>query len=1210
MDPRLTVVIPIYNVEEYLPECLASVAAQTLRELDVVMVDDGSTDSGPQLAREFAARDPRFRLVTQENGGLGHARNTGARHADPRTAYLTFMDSDDVLPPRAYEGLVSLLEESGSDFATGNVYRLTAEGRSQAWQHKTMTRTVLGTHISRDLTLLADRVAWNKVFRRTFWDRHRLAFPEGVLYEDTPLTIPAHFLAEAVDVLHEHVYYWRIREGSITRRRTDVKGVRDRLAAVDGVSRFLADPDRTRWTRHKRDYDRSVLLDDLQYFIDALPMAGEEYHRVFMTGARDFLSRIDPTLYAELPVEQRMKWTLIREDRLDDLLRLLEYQQRNNSGFHVAGPPLRKRAVLSVGGGRPIPLPPEVTRLTTKDLPVRARLREAVWRDGKLVLRGYAYIRNIAAPGRLSCLKAAVLMSGKRRIVLPVRSVPAPEATHNSRQEQHCYDWSGFEITVDPKRLAKGGTFKPGQWKVGIVVAGAGVVRPAALRALDAGSGASPLPHEVADGMRVVPWYKDGRLHLSVERTVRRLAGQRTVGDGAAELTVRDASANAPVALRLTHRGTDERLERPLTEADITAEGTGHRLTLRIDPAELARGEAATGAGQEAAATWDPVLVYADGRTARIAADPTAPVGRGVDSGGRELVVTATAAGNLVLHLRAPEPFADRLAWRPDGSLEVAGRLPGAAGGGAPLAAVLRHSRYAAEAVFPATRDGERFTAVLRPAAVPTCGGQRPLREGRWYLFLRTAGTADAVGPGAEYDADAAYDAAAGAIAAAVGPALGSNRHGAGDLPVRLCPTLFAGLPAACPSAPRPLTVDRRFHDRLFVEAGPAVPDTDRGPYRQRLLREEHYPRRRSRPLRETVLFSSFDGRCGGDSPRALHRELARRDPGAEHLWVVRDAHTHVPKGARPVLLGSTEWHEALARSRRIVTNTHLPEWFVRRPGQRVLQTWHGTPVKRIGTDLAGTLCADLVHLWPQPRRGHQWSVLLSPNAHSTSLLGRALGYEGEIHETGLPRTDVLVAGGVSGDRDEPARRVRERLGIPADKKVVLYAPTQRDDKAYDADHYQLHLPLDVAHARAALGDDHVLLLRSHPLVADRVPGGADGFVRDVTDFPDAMELLLAADVLVTDYSSLAVDFANTGRPMLFLTPDLEHFRDTVRGFTFDFEAEAPGPLLSDTGELVDALRDLDGVARRSADAYARFRAAYCARDDGRATARAADLLD
>ncbi|POX36407.1 CDP-glycerol:glycerophosphate glycerophosphotransferase, partial [Streptomyces sp. Ru73] len=941
----------------------------------------------------------------------------------------------------------------------------------------------------------------------------------------------------------------------------------------------------TRWTRHKRDYDRSVLVDDLQYFIDALPMAGEEYHRVFMAGARDFLSRIDPTLYAELPVEQRVKWALIREGRLDDLLRLLAYQHRNNSGFHVAGPPLRKRAVLAVGGGRPIPLPPAVTRLTAQDLPVRARLREAVWRDGKLVLRGYAYIRNIAAPGRLSSLKAAVLMSGKRRIVLPVRSVPAPDATHNSRQEQHCYDWAGFEITVDPGRLAKGGRFTPGQWKAGIVVAGAGVVRPAALRALDTGSGASPLPHEVADGMRVVPWYKDGRLHLSVERTVRRLAGQRSAGDGAAELTIEDASDNAPVALRLTHRGTGERVERPLAEDDVTHDGGGHRLLVRIDPAALtvpdpAAGELPEGIAGETGATWDPALVYPDGRTARIAADPTEPAGRQVDGAGRELVVTATAAGNLVLHTRAPEPFADRVAWRPDGTLEVAGVLPGAAAGPARLTAVLRHSRFATEAAFPADRDGERFTAVLRPAAVPSCAGERPLREGRWYLFLRTAEQSGAAGPDA-------------------------GRPDGVDLPVRLCPTLFTALPAVCPAGPKPLTVDRRFHDRMFIEAGPAVPDADRGPYRQRLLREEHYPRRRTRPLRETVLFSSFDGRCAGDSPRAVHEELARREPAAEHLWVVRDARAAAPAGTRPVLLGSAEWHEALARSRRVVTNTHLPEWFVRRAGQQVLQTWHGTPVKRIGSDLAGTLCADLVHLWPQPRRGHQWSVLLSPNAHSTALLGRALGYEGEIRETGLPRTDVLV----SGDRDKPARRVRERLGVPEDKKVVLYAPTQRDDKAYDADHYQLHLPLDLAHARAALGDDHVLLLRSHPLVADRVPDRERGFVRDVSDFPDAMELLLAADVLVTDYSSLAVDFANTGRPMLFLTPDLAHFRDTLRGFTFDFEAQAPGPLLSDTGELVDALRDLDGVAGRSAEAYARFRAAYCARDDGGAAARAADLL-
>ncbi|UEG95477.1 CDP-glycerol glycerophosphotransferase family protein [Streptomyces lydicus] len=372
------------------------------------------------------------------------------------------------------------------------------------------------------------------------------------------------------------------------------------------------------------------------------------------------------------------------------------------------------------------------------------------------------------------------------------------------------------------------------------------------------------------------------------------------------------------------------------------------------------------------------------------------------------------------------------------------------------------------------------------------------------------------------------------------------------------------------------------------------------------MLREQHYALHRSRPLRDTVLYSSFGGRAYGDSPRAVHEELVRRGADVEHLWAVRDAQTAVPDTVRAVVVGSAEWHGALAHSRWVVTNTHLPRWFTRRGGQRIIQTWHGTPLKRIGADLAGTLCAGLAHLAARPRVSRQWSVLLSPNAHSTPVLRSALGFSGRLMETGLPRTDALFA----ADRELRAAAVRERLGIEPGRKVVLYAPTPRDDLAYDTGQHRLHLPLDLRLAREELGDGHVLLVRGHPLVADRLPAHHAPFALDVSAHPDATELLLAADVLVTDYSSLAVDFANTGRPLLFLTPDLPHYRDTLRGFTLDFEARVPGPLLATTGELIDALGDLDAIAAASAEAYEDFRETFCHRDDGGAAGRVADLME
>ncbi|WP_031525430.1 bifunctional glycosyltransferase/CDP-glycerol:glycerophosphate glycerophosphotransferase [Streptomyces sp. NRRL F-5123] len=1326
MTPRLTVVVPVYNVEQYLEECLRSIAAQTLADLDVVMVDDGSTDASADIARAFAARDSRFRLVSQDNGGLGHARNTGARHAAPETEYLTFADSDDVLPPHAYGRLTALLDRSGSDFATGNVYRLTPAGRSQAWQHRGMTKTVSRTHITRDLGLLSDRVAWNKVFRRDFWNRHRLAFPEGVLYEDTPVTIPAHFLAEAVDVSHEHVYYWRIREGSITRRRTDVKGVTDRIAAVDGVSRFLADPANTRWSRYKRDYDRSVLTDDLLYFIEALPMAGPDYRRVFMDRAADYLSRVDPGLLPGLPVELRLRWELIREGRIDDLLDVLAHERHGGrTVFDLAGPPLRKRAALPRPDGTPVPLSRSATAVGRSDLPVVARLRDLRWRDGKLVLSGYAYVRNADARSRRAQFTTAVATCGRRRLLLPLRAVRVPDVTDEQRQERHCYDWSGFEITVDPARLREQGQWKPGQWRIGVVVAGSAGVRPAAVRAAETGAGSSPVPFPLTDDIRLVPWYKDGRLHLSVEPVTRRLTGHRAGDDGTTlrlALDVRDG--RLPLSLRLAQQAGGSVLDVRLEPGEPSGGWTP--LTAEVPLPRLGRARPdLTGLPKEVApettATWTADLVFPNGGTARVALDRPLPPGHyplPADERGagrpvpRELSVESTAAGNLVLRDRIPHALADHLTLTPDGLLRIEGELPtplllpeppapredaaaGAEGGepgrtdegteadgGDPggtdeaagtEAAEPGHTEAGeaepgrtevaagAEAAEPehteageaepgrtdegtgggdgsgapespdsaARPDDVAATAEPAPGPAPEPGAEAdpgaepergaepgenadPLAGGGVRLMLRhgTYGAETGVGVEREPGGGARFSASVdvGALPHAGRWYLHLRADGR-DTPVRIAPAAMPALPLALPEAEgaRPLTVDRRFHDHLFVAAGDPVPAEDRGPYRQRLLRERRYPVLMRRELTETVLYSSFDGRRCDDSPRAVHGELVRRGVAMEHVWAVADRNVPVPAAARAVVIGSHAWYEALARSRCVVTNTHLPAFFRRRDDQHVVQTWHGSPVKRFGQDLAGTLCADLTHMWPQPRRGDQWSLLLSPNAQSTPVLRRALDFHGETAETGLPRADLL-----SGeDREKVAEEVRARLALPPGRTVVLYAPTVRDDEAYDAGHQRLHLAADLAALEAELGDTHVLLVRAHPRVADTVPAAPDGkgFVRDVSGHQDLAELLLAADVLVTDYASLIADFAVTGRPILLLAPDLAHVRDTLRGFAFDFEAQAPGPLLPDTAELIAALRDPAAAVGPFGAAYDAFRAAFCHLDDGNAAARVADLI-
>jgi CDP-glycerol glycerophosphotransferase len=222
-----------------------------------------------------------------------------------------------------------------------------------------------------------------------------------------------------------------------------------------------------------------------------------------------------------------------------------------------------------------------------------------------------------------------------------------------------------------------------------------------------------------------------------------------------------------------------------------------------------------------------------------------------------------------------------------------------------------------------------------------------------------------------------------------------------------------------------------------------------------------------------------------------------------------------------------------------------------------------------------------------------------------TSALRRAFPFAQQVLETGSPRADLLLR----PERASLGAEVRTRLGVPAGKKVLLYAPTYRDHLRQGRMRYRLGRTLDADVLRGALGEDWVVLFRRHHQAVGRLAPAGDPFIRDVSDHPSVSDLLLASDVLVTDYTSLVFDQVAMNRPVVFFTPDLEAYRDDIRGFAIPFDRVAPGPLLATTDDVVDAVRDLDLVRRDHEHAYAAFRATYCPLDDGNAAGRVVDAV-
>jgi len=359
-------------------------------------------------------------------------------------------------------------------------------------------------------------------------------------------------------------------------------------------------------------------------------------------------------------------------------------------------------------------------------------------------------------------------------------------------------------------------------------------------------------------------------------------------------------------------------------------------------------------------------------------------------------------------------------------------------------------------------------------------------------------------------------------------------------------------------------------------------------------LRALQYQSDRKRPLEQTVLFESFQGKVIGDSPYDIFLGLQSARPDLKFIWVTAPA-TQAPAGSKGVAFGSREYLRALATSKYLVNNSNFPPYFRKASGQIYLQTWHGTPLKRLGRDILSNNLTKS-YLDTMDREAKAWDYLISPNGFCTEVFPSCFGYEGKILETGYPRNDKLsLATGVE------RQRIREEIGV-SDPSVtlVLYAPTWRDYSRTATGNWQPVLYLD---ENLALPEGFKMLYRGHSNTHEAHKSKTSETFIDVTRYPNITDLYLAADALITDYSSVMFDFTVTGKPIMFLTPDLERYR-SERGFYFDFEAEAPGPILNTEAEVLKALQSLDEISRNYQTKYRNWQLKFDAHEDGHAASR------
>ena len=1142
MKTRVSVIIPVYNVHEFLEECVDSVLAQTLndmelsdgyeRNLQIILVDDGSTDSSPQIAKRYAEEYENIEYVHEENQGLGHARNYGCEFAVGD--YIIFLDSDDVVPPNAYEWMYTAAVKNDSDMTIGNVWRFkSAEAMMSNIHQVAFNETKDVTHITETPELFYDTTAWNKLIKRSFWDEHGFRFPEGILYEDIPVTMPMHFLANNVSLVHENCYLWRIREGlskSITQTTEDTKNLEDRLFVMGEVDRFFDENVDDENLHHVK--NMKWLKNDLMIFINKLTRADEHEARLLMEGMQKYIkSSINPADFKYLNEFDSLKYEYLMNDDYGKLVKLLNFQQdklkvtkvyqKNSHVMFDADKDIFKKSPFRID---------QFIRESTN----YKYIQSVKYTENNIEVRGFCVIPGIDVKSFADRQYSFQLVNSKSRKKMPLK-----------HEDVDTGDIKAFDIP-----FGRAFSYKASGYKVIIPY-----------------EDLNGNPDFEGENRILVSFTQEGISHNffagSAKTDVCDITALRANIYGDSYFTIKYTMKNEVIIDVSPLKGGYDSVTMENDNICITSPKYDGELSVYY-PADSINGEVripfeydeSKGVYSVEASKISSLngrIVHADGSPAIYKS--------------KELITLHSNYGQCIIDA-TKDYYMDICKFektteisgvsKNGGAFEITSRLY-------PSADIKSASLYFKNPMNQKphivsegklTDDGNIiFRLDLSNKKVT-----KDLYQEVHDLFVKYDCGGESFSTGIyllddfeEFYSKDNYDYK-----------VFRKEMGKFSVSAKRKWAFYEDTPGK-----------RLKHSKLT--------------YRAFLKLPMHKKR---------VVFESMWGEKYSCNPRYLYEYIDKNYPDWECVWVLEDKHIPINGNAIRTMRFSLPYFYYMATSKYFVNNVNFHDHYAKRPGQIEIQTMHGTPLKTLGLDVPADFPTkksedDFI------RKCNRWNFMTVQSDFVAGIAERCFRFKKEFLKFGYPRTDILYTKNNPSDIAE----IKEKMGLPKDKKVILYAPTWRIRNKFD-------LMIDLDSFKKSLSDEYVLILRLHHLAA---PGWKqppkDDFIYDLTDYNSIEELYLVSDILVTDYSSVMFDYAILDRPMFLFTYDMEEYRDKLRGMYFDIEELAPGPIVYTSKELEDAIVNIDQTEKETKALREKFQDKFLQFECGNSSERIFDRV-
>ncbi|TGA98841.1 glycosyltransferase [Sporolactobacillus shoreae] len=1135
MNVKISVIVPGYNVSPYIRLCLNALVRQSFKEIQVIMIDDGSSDQTGQIMDEYAAIYENFEVIHQANMGLGAARNVGVSHALGQ--YITFVDGDDYVADQAYERMYAMAEQTHSDIISGGVRRFHSQAARDSYLHRmAIIDTCRNTHITEHPELLYDTTAWNKLYKKSFWDHQNLSFPENMLYEDIPLTIPAHFLAASVDILEDPVYFWRIREGidhSITQQRTDIQNFKDRLKALRMLDLFLI--------QHKvskpmvEANQLKYLTTDFAVFIDTLRFADSAYVSQFQKLLSSELIKMNPQLFQQIPAKLALVYRLIQQDKMDDVIKITEMSKERSLNFKPylkEGHWYQKFSVSEITRVQPV--------CVDESLNAEARIHRICWDEkGKLEITGHAYIQGLDSGRQADVQMKAYLtnLDNQQQIEISVHLFRNPSITKrwgirrirgfNPLSRVYNYNWSFFNIKIDPEQALD--RIYYGRWSVFLDLTVQNVRKKVRLGAPLKGSNKAgyQFRHQTAFKVKY-----NGKWQLAIDVYKPDVVIENVEGN--------------PDGFSISGRIT-----RKISDICLTTYNQGNGETRSLMPRISYFDKNRFSFMIPYQLLYDRVLDEINWVIGyRL---PGCSVPRTVEGLLREKI-KFFQIGKHDLWIENFKPrisiYAAKYRHPVLNHLEFTHHFMNL---GLTFPETLNLGTGKQQLVFESEKNAPSVTFdlsstlsssneknyTIRLNCFDENGDFKWYTAGRWRVFIKIV----------------------------------HENAPEGSSKIKKIPIIWSE------ELLKSVNVHQNYryqsirfssisgsHRALNFKTDVLRCFMDRTARRRKLIQWYLYPLMRLLPLKKNVIvFESLWGKSFNDNPKAIYEYMGKTyGDRFRYIWFLDNEYTPVTGYAKTVRRYSLLYFYYLSRAKYFVENTTLPDLYVKRYGQIEMQTLHGTFMKKMGLDETVTFNTNYKQTALLKRSG-RWDYMLSPNDYMTKIAKRAFLFNRQIVSSGFPKNDKLY----QNNYEDYIRSVKERLNLPLNKKIILYAPTFRN-------RYTFEMRIDLAKLQQCLSSEYVLMLRLHYFVYkyNDIDEYA-GFVYNVSAYPDIQDLYLVSDMLVTDYSSVMFDYAHLKKPMMFFAYDLDYYRKSLRGIYLDYEETVPGPIVTTTEELIKNIIEL-----------------------------------